>query len=152
VLTPANALVKLLAQRKLWPLKAEAVEEQFRALGPWKREQPIPEALTLVAGRSGIVERSEISYAADAKKRWIFVGASFFVADADLLRLYRSLSEAIAKELGKPRWTRKATGGDMPAAGWTLGKRLELLLTRSPVEGEHLLALMISEPQGGSAD
>ena len=29
---------------------------------------------------------------------------------------------------------------------------LELLLTRSPVEGERLLTLMISEPQGGSAD
>ena len=41
--------------------------------------------------------------------------------------------------------------GDLPAAGWTLGNHLELLLARSPVEGERLLVLMISEPQGGSA-
>jgi hypothetical protein len=148
--TSAEELVKLVAQRKLWPLKADAAEEQLRALGPWKREQPIPEALTLVAGRAGIVARSEISYAADAKKRWIFVGASFFVADADLGQLHRTLSEVIEKQLGKPRWTRKAA--DRPAAGWKLGKHLELLLTHSPVEGERLLALMISEPQGASAD
>ena len=142
----------MVAQRKLWPLKADSAEEQLSALGPWKREQPIPEALTLVAGRSGLVARSEIAYSADAKKRWIFVGASFFVADPDLPHLYRALSEVIQKQLGKPRWTRKAANGDLPAAGWKLGNRLELLLTRSPVEGERLLALMISEPQGGSAD
>jgi len=73
LVTSAEELVRLVAQRKLWPLKADAAEEQLRALGPWKREQPIAEALTLVAGRSGLVARSEISYAADAKKRWIFV-------------------------------------------------------------------------------
>ena len=144
-------MVKLVGQRKLWPLKADLAEEQLRALGPWKREQPIPEVLTLVAGRSGIVARSEISYAADAKKRWFFVGASFFVADPDLARLHRALSEVVQKQLGKPRWTRKANG-DLPAAGWKLGNNLELLLARSPVEGERLLAIMISEPQGGPAD
>jgi hypothetical protein len=149
----ADALVKLVAQRKLWPLKAETVEEQLRALGPWKREQPIPEALTLVAGCSGAVARSEISYAAAPKKRWAFVGASFFVADSDLPRLYQALSDLIQKELGKPRWTRKkAAKGELPAAGWKLGKHLELLLRQSPVEGENLIAIMISEPQGGPGD
>ena len=103
LVTSAEELVKLVAQRKLWPLKADVAEEQLRALGPWKREQPIPEALTLVAGRSGLVARSEISYSADARKRWIFVGASFFVADPDLAHLYRALSEVIQKQLGKPR-------------------------------------------------
>jgi hypothetical protein len=149
----AEALVKLVAQRKLWPLKAETADNQLGALGPWKREQPIPEALTLVAGHAGIVERSEVSYAADAKKRWIFLGASFFVGDPDLARLHRTLSDLLRQQLGKPAWTRKAkTKGDLPAVGWKLGKRLELLLTKSPVEGERLLALVVSEPQGGSGD
>jgi len=152
LVTSAEELVKLVAQRKLWPLKADAVEAQLRALGSWKREQPIPEALTLVAGRSGIVARSEISYTVDRKKRWIFVGASFFVADPDLAHLYRALSDVIQKQLGKPRWMRKAANGDLPAAGWKLSNHIELLLTQSPVEGERLLALIISEPQGGSAD
>jgi hypothetical protein len=147
-----EALVKLVAQRKLWPLKAEAVEEQLRALGPWKREQPIPEALTLVAGHAGVVARTEISYAAAPKRRWVFLGASFFVADADLPRLYQALSDLIQKDLGKPRWTRKAAKGELPAAGWKLSKRLELLLRQSPVEGERLIAILISEPQGGSGD
>jgi hypothetical protein len=150
--TSVDELVKLLTQRELWPPKAEVVEEQLRVLGPWKREQPIPEALTLVAGRSGLVERCEIAYSADEKKRWSFVGATFFVGDADLARLYRALSDQIRTHLGKPRWTRKAGKGERPASGWNLGKRLELSLSDSPVYGESLLAINVSEPQGGPAD
>lgn len=81
-----------------------------------------------------------------------FRGATFFVADSDLAHLYRAVSDVIQKQLGKPRWTRKASHGDLPAAGWKLSNHLELLLTQSPVAGERLLALMISEPQGDSAD
>lgn len=149
-----DALVKSVGQRKLWPLKPDVAEDRLQALGPWKREQPIPDALTLVAGRAGVVERSELSYSADAKKRWIFLGASFFLGDTDLERLYHTLSEQLQLQLGKPAWVRKgkkSTGGK-PAAGWRLGNRLELLLTHSPVEGEHLLAIMVSEPQGGPSD
>jgi hypothetical protein len=112
-------VVKLVAQRKLWPLKAEAAEDQLRALGPWKREQPIAEALTLLAGRAGVVEHSELSYAADVKKRWTFVGASFFVGDPDLARLHHTLSDLLQHQLGRPAWTRKAqtSKGDLPAVG-----------------------------------
>jgi hypothetical protein len=148
----AEQLVSLVAQRKLWPLKPEAVEDQLRPLGPWKREQPIPEALTLIGGRSGHVARSELSYSADGKKGWAFVGATFFVGDEDLGRLYDTLSGLIQKQLGKARWTRKATKGELPSAGWKLGPRLELLLRKSPTEGEQLIALMISEPQAGAGD
>ena len=147
-----NELVSFVVQPKLWPLKADSVGERLAALGPWKREQPIPEALTLMAERSGIVARAEIAYSADAKKRWVFMAANFFISDSDLAHLYRELSQEIQTKLGKPRWSRKAANGDAPAAGWKLDKHLELLLGQSPVEGEQLLTLTISEPQGGPGD
>jgi len=153
---PENAatseLVKLVAQKALWPLQADGVESHLQTLGPWKREQPIPEALTWVAGASKLATRAEVSYATDAKKRWSFVGASFFLGAADLDRLYRELNELIQHQIGKPRWTRKGSKGQAPSTGWRLANRLELLLGRSPVDGEKLLVLTISEPQGGPGD
>jgi hypothetical protein len=150
----ADALVKLVARRKLWPLKPEWVEDRLHALGPWKREQPIPEALTLLTGRMGVVERSELSYSGNAKKQWIFLGATFFLGGPDLENLHQTLSNLIQVQLGKPSWTRKGkkSAQEVPAVGWKLGNRLELLLTKRPVEGERLLAIMIPEPQGGPGD
>lgn len=150
--TSATDLVGLVAQRDLWPLKADSVADRLRPLGPWKREQPIPEALTLVGGRRGAIERAELSYSSDGKNGWIFVGASFFVRDTDLKRSYDDTAAAVQKQLGKPKWTRKASSGGIPSAGWKLPNRLELLLSKSATEGEQLLALTVSEPQGGSRD
>ena len=138
----------LTAARKVWPLAPDDAERQLGALGPWKREQPVPEVLTLVGPASGIVQRSELSYSADGKKGWAFVGASFFVRASEPTSL-KTLGELIRKKLGKPRWTHRNVAGELPSNGWSLGGRLELVLGKSPVEGESLLVLTISEPQGG---
>jgi hypothetical protein len=146
----AEDLVTLIAQRKLWPLSVEAAEATLRPLGAMKRQQPVPEALTLIGGRSGIVERFEISYSSDGKKDWIFVGASFFLNDRNLSDLRQRLDVLLQEQLGRPKWAKGKKAGEAAAAGWKLRGRTELTLQKSPYEGEQLLVIMISEPQRGA--
>lgn len=148
-----DGLVALVAQRRLWPLGPDAAEKKLAALGPWKRDQPLAEVLTLIGAPSGVVQRSEISYSSDGNKGWIFVGASVFVRGANLSEMQKAIADLVSTKLGKPRWTRRAQGSDVPSAGWKLGARQELLVRQSPVEGEKLLVVMVSEPQAtGAAD
>lgn len=142
-------IVALATDRTLWPARPEVAEERLRLFGSLKREQPVPEVLTLVGGRSGPLERVEVSYSADGKNGWIFLGASFFLGASDLPRLQKTIEADLRKQLGKPRFTKKGKGEEIPALGWKLHGRMELLLRKSPVEGEKLLLVMISEPQGG---
>jgi len=148
-----DGVVALVAQRRLWPLGPDAAEKKLAALGPWKRDQPLAEVLTLVGPSSGVVERTEISYSSDGNKGWLFVGGTIFVRGSNLPELQKTVADLVSSKLGKPRWTRRAEGGDAASAGWKLGARQELLVKQSPVAGEKLLAIMISEPQAtGAAD
>ena len=60
VVTSAEELVRLVAQRKLWPLNAEAAEEQLRALGyvssgPQPDKETFTDDDTLYSGRDNRV-------------------------------------------------------------------------------------------------
>jgi hypothetical protein len=138
--------VDLVVKRELWPLKPASAEELLQGLGQVRRETPIPRALSLVGGPTASVARFEVSYSQDEDGHWTFNAATFFLGDADLPRLYRRLQTRITERLGKPEWTEKQN--DLPSSGWSLGRDMSLLLAPSPNQGERLVMLSISEPEG----
>jgi hypothetical protein len=138
--------VELVVKRDLWPLEPASAEKLLQELGHVRREVPFPRALSIVGGPTGPVERFEVSYSQDDDGHWTFNAASFFLRDPDLQALYQKLETRIIERLGKPAWTERQ--GDLPSSGWNLGRDMSLLLAASPNQGERLLMLSVSEPEG----
>lgn len=138
--------VDLVVKRDLWPLEPAAAEKLLQSLGQVRREAPIPHALSLVGGPTATLARFDVSYAQDDEGRWTMNAASFFLGDADLGALYQRLETRITERLGKPEWSEKQN--DLPSSGWSLGRDMSLLLAPSPNQGERLVVLSISEPEG----
>jgi len=139
--------VDLVVKRELWPLEPASAEEILQGLGHVRRETPAPDVLSLVGGPTGALARFEVSYSQDADGRWTFNVASFFFGgEPDLPALYQKIETRITERLGKPKWTEKQE--ELPSSGWSLGRDMSLLLTSSPNQGERLVMLSISEPEG----
>jgi len=140
-------LITLIARPGQWPLDVDAAEQLLQPLGPVRREQPVAEALSLLGGPSGVLNRFEVSYSTDEQGRWMFEGASFFLGDADLVRLHEAVKGLLTQQLGKAEWT-EDDAGELEAVGWDLGGVTKLLFALSPNEGERLLRISIAEPEG----
>jgi hypothetical protein len=138
--------VDLVIKRELWPLEPASAEELLKRLGHVRRETSVPHALSLVGGPTGSVARFEVSYSEGDDGHWTFNAANFFLGDAELATLYRKLETRITERLGKPAWTEKQN--DLPSTGWSLGRDMSLLLAPSPNQGERLVMLSVSQPEG----
>jgi hypothetical protein len=104
------------------------------------------QSLALSGGPSGALARFQVAYSGDEKGHWTFNVATFFLGDSDLHRLHAAVEKQLAELLGKPEWVDKSS--DLPSAGWGLGRSMKLLLAPSPIGGEKLLMISISEPDG----
>jgi hypothetical protein len=138
--------VELVAKREMWPLDPGSAEELLRGLGHVRRETPEPRALSLIGGPSGALARFEVSYSQDDAGQWAFNVANFFFGEADLPALNQKIETAIIERLGKPDWTERQA--ELPSSGWSLGRDMNLLLAPSPNQGERLVLLSVSEPEG----
>lgn len=132
-------LVDLIAARRLWPIELDVVERRLAALGPWTREQPMPEMLAFKSS-CGVVT-AEVVFMRYEGRPWSFYGASF-----DVNEPFTVFAKRLEAKLGKPSWVRKAAAPDARAAGWNLGRGLTLSADGGMARGRT--AVHISEPQG----
>jgi hypothetical protein len=140
----ASSVVTLIAKPGLWPLDVESARRVLTALGPVKREQPRPEALSLVGGPFGALERFDVDYSLEENKYWVFASAWFFLGGRDLDRLYRTIEARLIQLLGKPASTDRDAGAVLPTVTWDLGEAI-LSLAPSKDRGERQLMIAIHE-------
>lgn len=143
---PAVDPIDLVVKRDLWPLEPAAAERLLQGLGQVRRETVGPHGLSLVGGPTPTLARFDVSYSQDDDGHWTLNAASFFLRDADLTLLYARLETRIIERLGRPEW--RSQQDELPSSGWSLGRDMSLLLAPSPNQGERLVMLSISEPEG----
>jgi hypothetical protein len=141
-------LVALLTQSKFWPPSLSDLETQLKPLGPLKHERPAERSLQLIGGATGVVQRSDISYASDGHDNWVFESASFFVSSSDLEQTNSDLERLLRKQLGKPNWSRRDSPKTLKSSSWRLTKKLWLILAPSYADQNKLLELTIADTSG----
>ena len=145
--TTADAVVTLVAKPGLWPLDVESARRVLQSLGPVKQEQVTPDALSLVGGPTGALDRFDVTYSRDEQQYWVFDSAGFVIAGHESLRLYRLLETRLTQLLGAPASTETHDNDELPRATWDLGEEMALSLGPSPSGDDRLLMIAISEPK-----
>jgi hypothetical protein len=145
--TTADAVVTLVAKPGLWPLDVESARRVLQTLGPVKQEQASPDALSLVGGPTGALDRFDVTYSRDEQQYWVFDSAGFVIAGRESLRLYRLIETRLTQLLGAPASTETHADDELPSATWDLGEEMTLSLGPSPSGDSRLLMIAISEPK-----
>lgn len=156
-----SELIALLCQKDLWPLRPEQAEQKLQALGPFTHQQPpplteeqvkmygpTPNNLSLVGGSHGPLKHSEIAFGEGSKRDLVFQEAGFYVGGSDLPQLFKTIESLVTEKLGKPKWHRKGSDGDLPVTEWKLKRALTLTLSQNVFQGERVVFIAIGEPQG----
>jgi hypothetical protein len=141
-------LVALLAQPKFWPPSLIDLETLLKPFGPQQQKRPAEQSLQLIGGATGVVQRSDISYASDGRDHWTFESASFFVGGSDLEQTNTQLETLLRKHLGKPKWSRRDTPKGLKRSSWRLSKKFWLILQPSYADQNKLLELAIADTSG----
>jgi hypothetical protein len=144
--TTADRVVTLVAKPGLWPLDVESARRVLQTLGPVKQEHVTPDAMSLVGGPSGALDRFDVTYARDDQQYWVFGSAGFVIAGEESRRLYRLLETRLIQLLGAPASTKTRADAKLPSATWDLGEEMTLSLGPSPSGGDGLM-IAIFEPK-----
>jgi hypothetical protein len=122
-------VVRIVTDKKRYPLTLSEAPELFARFGPLHREQPDVELLILSGSRPPSTN-VEIVYRKNAKGEWTHSDSTFYILDpAGSDTVFKRLSDLIEADLGKPVRS-KMEGGRPTAMAWRLRRSVMVWLSK----------------------